>query len=316
MNDDEFFEDDKSFTSLQVSESAFESPSQSYSQFYGFPHEGVNGSRKGISDTGALLTSRGADFLNRISPQNHIGSNSDSNIGNQVKESLQRDNIEHKHVYFEEKNPLPTCFDAAEGYPKVKDWEHEMINDSVVSENYDYDRGQPCFVDAFDKSLQFDINHGGTEQVKGNMDGRSFDSFHEHFNNNSKNDSSYETKNKVPFNNDSSKDLATSSIKGYSDVRTNSSYDEIISKDVDRDNGDFDLVDNRQLRILYEVRGRKIEELQILLEKSKEKHASELRILQHKLALVSGICCYLGIIICRALKRQNILEQTFPKSNV
>jgi len=110
LNDDEFFEDDKSFTSLQVSESAFESPSQSYSQFYGFPHEGVNGSRKGISDTGALLTSRGADFLNRISPQNHIGSNSDSNIGNQVKESLQRDNIEHKHVYFEEKKSTANLF--------------------------------------------------------------------------------------------------------------------------------------------------------------------------------------------------------------
>ena len=290
MNDDEFFEDDKSFASLHMSESAFESPLESYSQFYGFPHEGANDSRKGISDTGALLTSRGTDFLNRISSRNPIGTNSDSNIVNKVKGSLQRDSTEHEHVYFRDTNPLPASVDAAEGSPKVKNWENEMKNDSIVSKYYEYDREQSGFVDAFDENLQFDINDGGTEQAKGYMNGRSFDSFHEHFNDSSKNDSSYGTNNRVPINNESSNGLAISSIKGYSDVRTNSSYDEVSSKDLDNGIEDFDHTDNRQLRILYEVRGKKIEELQILLEKSKEKQASELRILQHKLALVSGIC--------------------------
>lgn len=58
------------------------------------------------------------------------------------------------------------------------------------------------------------------------------------------------------------------------------------------ENGDHYSNQSSQLQVLYEARGRKIESLQMELEEKAENYSKELRILNHKLVLATGVLCY------------------------
>ena len=58
-----------------------------------------------------------------------------------------------------------------------------------------------------------------------------------------------------------------------------------------------------QLQVLYEARGRKIESLQIELEEKEENYSKELRILNHKLVLATGVY----IITCVEVTCDNVI---------
>ena len=275
LNDDDLFEDDNSFTSHQTSGSAFDTPIDSFNQFYTFPSGNANELRPAFPAQGPLVTSRGAEFLSRRGPE-------DQRNG--------RQNEEKNHQNYDENNGIHL---NAHSNARDQASEFETWKEKSASGNWVYDRYHQ----------HYDEN---------GYDCRS-DSFRDHFSSN-KTDASFEKANssfhdspRTQFrgvNND--KQYVADYLPNFPDEKqiqemVNGDYTEIDSDNEDHGQGTYH--EKPQLRILYEVRGKKIEDLQRLLEECKEKHGTELRVMQHKLTLMTGLnldfvcsACFLTLV--------------------
>ena len=303
MNDDDFFDDDRSFSSHQTSDNTFNSHLDSYNQFYDFPNEIITDNRPGLLAPGPLLTSRGSDFLNKMSPKDNISDGFNVQKNSKMRENQQKYDSENKNFYFEHKETLPADCDASEEHPKYKNW--GTNNNNLVYKHYDYDGREPYIHDDLHEKYN-DGDGDGDGDGEHNTDnyGRALDSFHDHFGGESGNGSSYGTNMRGFYDEHSDKDPTLSKDKEYSDdylpqfpdekqvqAMVTTGDEEVRSSSLGLDNI-FNHHDNTQLKILYEARGNKIKELQTVLKESKEKQEKELRIMHHKLALITGMCSY------------------------
>ena len=287
LNDDEFFQDDCSLISHQTSGNAFDSQMDSYNQFYDFQYE--NDNRPTTSVAGPLLTSRGSDFLNGTSPRavsdefsNKKGDSSQENYSKME----QQNNFADSNQYCGQKvSPV------VQDYEKNDNWRN-LTADENGSYHYSYD-------DRPESGMSGCLNKKEDHQFDKDYDqGTSMpDSFYTHFNANN----IHGIHNNGSYDSDKINSLDLSNVQQYSEdyilkfpnksevqAMVDASFEEHANNGLDLNDNQFGFQDYKQLKILYDVRGKKIEELQLTLENSREKQATELRVMQHKLALMTG----------------------------
>ena len=304
MNDDDFFEDDRSFTSHQTSETTFDSHPDSYHQLHSFPSQ-QNHDFRSFSAPGPLLTLRGNNFLNRMSPQNIVREKQDVLDNTKLRGNQQKHSSKDSDFYVRQEKLLTADVDAVKEYSENENWKVERFNSNLDYDDNDVESRVPYLPIDLGKNVRYDDASNGQSQTDSYEHERSFDSFHNHFGGIDRKDSPFGTIRTGPYDDDySGKKLNLSHGEEYPDgclsnfpdlkqvqALIDGGHEEIGIANFDNNNNDkFDSYDIKQLRVLYEARGRKIEELQISLENSKEKHATEIRVLQHKLALITGMC--------------------------
>ena len=305
MNDDDFFDDDRSFSSHQTSGNTSNSHLDSYNQFYEFPNAITTDNRPGVLAPGPLLTSRGSDFLNKMSPKDNLSDGLNVQKNSKMRENQQKYDSENNNLYFEHKASLPADCDASEEHSKYKNWGTKITNNNLVYKHYGYDGREPYHSDDLHENLQYADGDCDDDDGKHDTDsyvhGRTLDSFHNQFSGNSRNGNSYGANMRGFYDDHSGRDAVLHNVQDYPDdylrqfpdknqvqaMVTTSDEDKSSSLGLDNI---FNQHDIKQLRVLYEARGKKIEELQMVLEDSKEKQGKELRIIQHKLALITGMC--------------------------
>ncbi|XP_065052034.1 centrosomal protein of 152 kDa-like [Rhopilema esculentum] len=283
LNEDEFFEDDSSFASHQTSINSLIDPSFDYNQLPSLPNEGI---RKELP--APLLTSRGSEFISRISPR--YDSKRDGEMSNKATHFNRVLDKSNKDVNQGEDAFAVLGYDGQDFSGKI-----DFSNDASNHERSPY-------VDSYTKSLgqrHFFEGHEHFETIDNRSDERgsfqqnqqsSFikDSFMRHFDDNTENEDVriHDVEGHVgslpaDFDYHMYSENQNQPLEEWQET-PNEQYHENTP-----DNG-TQSHDQSQLRILYEARGRKIESLQRELDVKTEDQAKEIRILQHKLSLAKG----------------------------
>lgn len=257
-------------------------------QFYTFPKEIEHGSKPLISGQGALMTSRGSKFLN------------EKNANESWKQPDRAYSIAmdpgsfdgQNQLYNGYTNTLVTHYDKA-GSSHITEIEKQK-NDTQTLQ-YGLENEQKYFYNDFENRTKDNHEDDGRK----NEDDYVMNSFHNHFSSNASDFSFERTKQKYGDFKSENKHISTHAHNmdtsqpnfpdnGQIETMSNGENANLVSLVKDHNQNSLDFHGNSQLKVLYEVRGKKIEELQTILKNVKEEKASELRVMQHKLALVTG----------------------------
>eukprot|EP00794_Sanderia_malayensis_P017488 gene17488-19237_t len=285
LDDDDLFDDESSFTSHQTPLHQLDSPAESFSEFQEMPiHQTSPPSQTRVLPP-PLLTSRGSNFLKKTSSTRQTDSvaSRDDQVDNTEDSELHSNTdqfvADHQHRTSDHGNQ-----DTKQNRPE---WEYENHHpQDSFHQHFSADRDNNSFGNAYEREMprqqeynpmhqdmQQDYSRYSSENPEG---GGSFSNRYSKFP-----DHQY----KSPLSDSHIGHASMFPFEGGADYNPEPSY-----KRVYKDQNDNSLTsnENAQLRILYDARGRKLEDLGQLLKETNEGKDKEIRILQHKLTLLTG----------------------------
>ena len=288
LNEDEFFEDDSSFASHQTSINSLIDPSFDYNQLPSLPNEVI---RKDLP--APLLTSRGSEFISRISPR--YDGKRDGEVSNRATHCNRVLDNSNKDVNQEEDAFAVLGYDGQDFSGKI-DFSNEASNHirSPYVDSYTKSLGQRHFFEGHEHFETMDNRSDERGSFKQNQQSSFIkDSFMRHFDDNTGNEDirihgveGHVGRQLADLDYHRYSENQNQPLEEWQETRTEHYHENTP------DNG-TQSHDQSQLRILYEARGRKIESLQKELDVKTEDQAKEIRILQHKLSLAKGGFFYL-----------------------